>query len=90
LKTLFSILTPSSLLLSRPLIKNTKVFANGAFTPEEAEELVSAGTLDGVFFGVPWLTHPDLAKRIRHGKPSDNTPDVKTFYGHPEVPTGEL
>ncbi|KAJ7356714.1 hypothetical protein DFH08DRAFT_463715 [Mycena albidolilacea] len=70
----------------RPLIKNTQVFANGAFTPEEAEELVSAGTLDGVFFGVPWLTHPDLAKRVRHGKPLDNTPDIETFYGHPEVP----
>ncbi|KAJ7806162.1 hypothetical protein B0H14DRAFT_3768845 [Mycena olivaceomarginata] len=60
-----------------PLIKNTKVFVNGAFTPEEAEELVSAGTLDGVFFGVPWLTHPDLAKHVRHGKPLDNTPDVE-------------
>ncbi|KAJ7732766.1 hypothetical protein B0H14DRAFT_3168886 [Mycena olivaceomarginata] len=67
----------------RPLIKNTKVFANEAFTPEEAEEVVSAGTLDGVFFGVLWLTHPDLAKRVQHGKPLDNTPDVETFYGHP-------
>ncbi|KAJ7187787.1 hypothetical protein C8R46DRAFT_978591 [Mycena filopes] len=70
----------------RPVIKNTKFFSNGAFTPTEAEEFVSEGTLDGVFFGIPWLAHPDLAKRAQHGKPLDNTPDIGTFYGHPDTP----
>ncbi|KAJ7151605.1 hypothetical protein C8R46DRAFT_1197937 [Mycena filopes] len=70
----------------RPVIKNTKVFSNGNFTPTEAEEFISAGTLDGVFFGIPWIAHPDLAKRAQHGKPLDNTPDFKTFYGHLDTP----
>jgi len=35
----------------------------------------------GVFMGRDWLTHPDLAKRIKAGKPLDNVPDYTTFYG---------
>ncbi|KAJ7037479.1 flavoprotein NADH-dependent oxidoreductase [Mycena alexandri] len=70
----------------RPVIKNTKFFANGSFTPAEAEEFVSAGTVDAVLFGIPWIAHPDLAKRIQAGQPLDNSPDVKSFYGHPDTP----
>ncbi|KAJ6573945.1 hypothetical protein DFH09DRAFT_384030 [Mycena vulgaris] len=70
----------------RPAVTRAKLFANGGFTPAEAEEMVAAGTIDGVFFGVPWIAHPDLAKRARHGKPLDNVPDVKHFYGHPDTP----
>ncbi|KAJ7785688.1 flavoprotein NADH-dependent oxidoreductase [Mycena metata] len=70
----------------RPVIKNAKFFANGSFTPAEAEEFVSAGTVDAVLFGIPWIAHPDLAKRIQLGKPLDNTPHVKSFYGHPDTP----
>jgi 2,4-dienoyl-CoA reductase-like NADH-dependent reductase (Old Yellow Enzyme family) len=68
----------------RPAVKHAKLFGNGNFTPEEAEEMVAAGTIDGVFFGIPCLTHPDLAKRVHHGKPLDNEPDMKTFYDHPD------
>ncbi|KAJ7139517.1 hypothetical protein C8R44DRAFT_605891 [Mycena epipterygia] len=70
----------------RHAVKNTNLFANGGFTPEEAEEMIAAGTIDGVLFGVLWITHPDLAKRIQHGKPLDNVADVKSFYGHPNTP----
>ncbi|KAJ6573946.1 hypothetical protein DFH09DRAFT_981550 [Mycena vulgaris] len=70
----------------RPAVARAKLFANGSFTPAEAEAMVAAGTIDGVFFGVPWLAHPDLARRVRHGKPLDNEPDVKNFYGHPDTP----
>jgi len=70
----------------RSAVKNAKFFANGGFTPVEAEEMISAGTLDGVFFGVLWIAHPDLAKRVQHGKPLDNIPHVKTFYGHLDMP----
>ncbi|KAF7367405.1 Artemisinic aldehyde Delta(11(13)) reductase [Mycena sanguinolenta] len=70
----------------RPVIKNAKVFGNGGFTPAEAEEMVSAGTLDGVMFGIPYIAHPDLAKRVLHGKPLDNVPDFHTFYGDPSIP----
>ncbi|KAJ6569576.1 flavoprotein NADH-dependent oxidoreductase [Mycena capillaripes] len=70
----------------RPVVKNAKLFSNGGFTSEEAEDMISAGTLDGVLFGVPWIAHPDFAKRVQHGKPLDNTPDWKTFYGNIDTP----
>ncbi|KAJ7771916.1 flavoprotein NADH-dependent oxidoreductase [Mycena maculata] len=70
----------------RPAITHARVFSNGGFTPAEAEALVAAGTLDGVLFGVLWIAHPDLARRVRHGKPLDNTPDPKTYYGHLDRP----
>jgi len=65
-----------------PLIKNSLVFSNTQFTPEEAAKYVSEGKSDAIFFGIPWISHPDLAKRIQYGKPLDNVPDMKTFYGH--------
>ncbi|KAJ6460712.1 hypothetical protein DFH09DRAFT_1296522 [Mycena vulgaris] len=71
----------------RPAVTSAKLFANGSFTPAEAEAMVVAGTIDGVFFGVPWLAHPDLARRARHEKPLGNEPDVKNFYGHPDTPS---
>ncbi|KAJ6519264.1 flavoprotein NADH-dependent oxidoreductase [Mycena sanguinolenta] len=70
----------------RPMIKNAKVFGVGGFTPPEAEEMVASGTLDGVMFGIPYIAHPDLAKRVLHGKPLDNVPDFHTFYGDRSIP----
>ncbi|KAJ6572309.1 hypothetical protein B0H19DRAFT_1023922 [Mycena capillaripes] len=67
------------------LIKNAKTFVVGGVTPEEAEELVRTGKVDGVFFGISWLTHPDLAKRIRHGKSIDNMLAVPHLYGDANV-----
>ncbi|KAJ6500547.1 hypothetical protein C8R45DRAFT_1122543 [Mycena sanguinolenta] len=64
-----------------PFLKNTHIFVNSGVTPAEAEELVSSGTAAGVFFGVNIITHPDLGKRIKAGKPLDNVPDVHQFYG---------
>ncbi|KAG6917359.1 hypothetical protein DXG01_002824 [Tephrocybe rancida] len=61
----------------RHLIKNAKVFINGAVTPEEGAGLVDAGTVDGVSIGFNWITHPDLVKRVQHDKPLDNVPDIK-------------
>ncbi|KAF8966607.1 hypothetical protein BDZ97DRAFT_1657479 [Flammula alnicola] len=59
----------------RPYVKNAKLFLNSNVTPEEGEELVSAGKVDGISIGLNWITHPDLVKRIEHGKPLDNRPD---------------
>ncbi|KAJ7837046.1 hypothetical protein B0H14DRAFT_2792679 [Mycena olivaceomarginata] len=64
-----------------PLLTRTNVFVNSGVTPTEAEELVSSGTAAGVFFGFNILTHPDLGKRIKAGKPFDNVPDVHHLYG---------
>ncbi|KAF8217552.1 hypothetical protein K438DRAFT_1557823 [Mycena galopus ATCC 62051] len=62
------------------VIKNAKTFVVGGVTPEEAEELVKTGKVDGVFFGMSWVTHPDLAKRIQHGRTLDNTVVMAQLY----------
>lgn len=52
----------------RHLIKNAKVFLNGAISLVEAEELVKDGTGDVVIFGRPWLVNPDFANAAFAGK----------------------
>ncbi|TFK36395.1 hypothetical protein BDQ12DRAFT_686825 [Crucibulum laeve] len=59
----------------RHLIKNAKVFVNAGVTPEEGAKLISSGTADAISIGFSWITHPDLVKRIQHGKPLNNIPD---------------
>lgn len=59
----------------RHVVKKSKLFLNGGITPTEGAELVESGKVDGVFFGFPWITHPDVVKRLQHGKPLDNAPD---------------
>ncbi|KAF8966566.1 hypothetical protein BDZ97DRAFT_1917386 [Flammula alnicola] len=59
-----------------PYIKNAKLFLNAEVTPEEGEELVAAGKIDGILIGFNFITHPDLVKRVLHGKPLDNIPDI--------------
>jgi len=63
------------------LMKHSKKFINGGITPEEGEELVVSGKADAVVFGMLWLTHPDLAKRIQFGKLIDNVPNYPLLYG---------
>ncbi|KAJ7785691.1 hypothetical protein B0H16DRAFT_1753524 [Mycena metata] len=70
----------------RPVIKNAKYFANGAYTAGEAEEIVTAGKVDAVFFGLPWIANPHFAKRVRAGLPVDAIPDPTKFYGNPAAP----
>ncbi|KAJ6492036.1 hypothetical protein C8R45DRAFT_867538 [Mycena sanguinolenta] len=65
----------------RPFLAKTPVFVNSGVTPDEAEELIKSGKAAGVFMGMNWLTHPDLGRRIREGKPLDNAPDFMTLYG---------
>jgi 2,4-dienoyl-CoA reductase-like NADH-dependent reductase (Old Yellow Enzyme family) len=62
--------------------KPIKVVANCGYTPEEAKAQVEAGKIDAVQFGMPWISHPDVAKRIEHGKPLDQAPDMTTFYAN--------
>ncbi|EDR03726.1 uncharacterized protein LACBIDRAFT_174716 [Laccaria bicolor S238N-H82] len=60
----------------RTYIKNAKIFLNATVTAEEADALIAAGKIDGAFIGFNWITHPDLAKRVLHGKVLDNIPDI--------------
>jgi 2,4-dienoyl-CoA reductase-like NADH-dependent reductase (Old Yellow Enzyme family) len=64
------------------VIKNAKTFLNGGVTPREGDELIMSGKIDGIFIGTMWITHPDLAKRVEHGKPLDNPLDIKHLYGN--------
>ncbi|KAJ7067618.1 hypothetical protein C8F01DRAFT_1228214 [Mycena amicta] len=59
----------------------TPLFLNSGVQPAEAEDLIGSGKVAGVFFGLNWLTHPDLAKRITAGKALDNAPDFAHLYG---------
>ncbi|KAJ7626922.1 flavoprotein NADH-dependent oxidoreductase [Roridomyces roridus] len=68
-----------------PFLPSTNIWVNTGYTPEEAETAVSSGKIAGVFFGMAWITHPDVGKRIQKGKPLDNAPDYATLYGAPGV-----
>ena len=74
----------------RPFIKNTLVFWNGDVTPEEGAALIEAGKIDAVGFGRLWIAHPDLGKRIQHGKPLNNEIIMKKIYGSPTATEEEL
>lgn len=52
----------------RHLIKNAKVFLNGAISLVEGEELLKDGTADLIIFGRPWLVNPDFASAAMAGK----------------------
>ncbi|KAJ7138182.1 flavoprotein NADH-dependent oxidoreductase [Mycena epipterygia] len=64
-----------------PFLSQTPIFVNCGVTPAEAEELVGSGKAAGVFFGMNWVTHPDVGSRIKDGKVLDNAPDFAHLYG---------
>jgi 2,4-dienoyl-CoA reductase-like NADH-dependent reductase (Old Yellow Enzyme family) len=78
--------TPHDVLESyRSSITKSKLLINGGVTPEEGESLVSSGKVDGVVIGFQFITHPDLVKRVLHGKPLDNVPDFPHLSWKNEV-----
>jgi N-ethylmaleimide reductase len=60
---------------------NGVLITNMGYTHEEADAAISAGKLDAVAFGHQYVSNPDLAERLRHGKEL-SPPDVATFYTH--------
>ena len=60
----------------KPFVKNTKLFFNGAIQPAEGAQFVADGAVDGIVIGFNFITHPDLVKRVLHGKALDNIPDI--------------
>jgi N-ethylmaleimide reductase len=55
------------------------LIGNMGYTPEEAEQAVTDGILDGVAFGHHYVSNPDLVERIQTGMPLVE-PDASTFY----------
>ncbi|KAK7045297.1 Oxidored-FMN domain-containing protein [Favolaschia claudopus] len=68
-----------------PFLKNTPIWVNSGVTPEEAEAYIKSGKVAGIFWGLNWLTHPDLGRRLKEGKLLDNAPNFMTLYGAPGV-----
>ena len=60
----------------KPFVKNAKLIVNADVTAEEGEKLISEGQVDAIAIGFNYITHPDLAKRVAHGHPLDNIPDI--------------
>ncbi|KAJ7258395.1 hypothetical protein B0H12DRAFT_1109815 [Mycena haematopus] len=64
-----------------PFLQNTPVVVNCGLTPTEAEEYVASGKAAAVSFGMLFISHPDLGRRIKEGKPLDNVLDYQFLYG---------
>jgi N-ethylmaleimide reductase len=74
----FQVQTGDVLTPARQNFKGVLV-GNMGYTAEEAAAAISAGKLDAVAFGVPFLANPDLPTRIKTGADL-NAPDQSTFY----------
>ncbi|KAF9246855.1 hypothetical protein BU15DRAFT_69713 [Melanogaster broomeanus] len=58
---------------------------------KEAEALIAQNKIDAAVFGMLWISHPDLAKRLEHGVPLDNQIEFTKLYGlGPEMTLEEL
>lgn len=66
----------------RPLFKGAMI-ACGDYDREKAEATVGNGKADLVAFGRPFISNPDLPRRLREGKPLAPA-DPSTFYGGSE------
>ncbi|EGO00661.1 hypothetical protein SERLA73DRAFT_159398 [Serpula lacrymans var. lacrymans S7.3] len=65
----------------RPIIQRSPLFLNCGVTPDEAEALISSKQIDAAVFGMPFISHPDVPKRIAMGIPLDTQIDFATLYG---------
>ncbi|EGO00660.1 hypothetical protein SERLA73DRAFT_50406 [Serpula lacrymans var. lacrymans S7.3] len=75
----------------RQSIKKSLLILNAGLTPDEAEALISSKQIDAAVFGMLFISHPDLPKRIAHGIPLDNQVDFTTLYsGGPQATLEEL
>jgi N-ethylmaleimide reductase len=62
----------------RPFFKGVIVSAGG-FTKESGNAALAEGWADAIAFGVPFLSNPDLPRRLQIDSPL-NPPDEATFY----------
>jgi N-ethylmaleimide reductase len=55
------------------------LIGNMGYSPAEAAQAVTDGTLNAVAFGHHYISNPDLVERVRSGAALVE-PDAKTFY----------
>lgn len=60
------------------------LIANERLTKESAEKLINEGKADAVSFGLPFISNPDLVRRLAENLPLNET-DKTTLYGEGEV-----
>ena len=60
----------------RPYVKNAKFILNSSILPKEGKELVASGKINMISISFNWIMYPDLVKRVEHGKPLDNIPNI--------------
>lgn len=53
---------------------------NNHYSGDMAAQAIADGRVDAVAFGVPFISNPDLAQRLRTGAPL-NAANTKTYYG---------
>lgn len=58
--------------------------ANGGYGLEAAERTLSRGDADAIIFGKPFISNPDLPRRLREDAPIEKW-DKATFYGGDEA-----
>jgi N-ethylmaleimide reductase len=63
----------------RKFYKGT-LMANGGFTRDSANDILSGGLADLVSFGAPFIANPDLPERFRRDAPL-TVADPQTYYG---------
>lgn len=56
-----------------------KIFLNGSFDSGSARERMAEGIADGISFGRPFISNPDLVRRIAECAPL-NSGDASTYY----------
>lgn len=49
----------------RPILKDTLLFGNTGFSPEEADHWIRHGRMDGVVIGRPLLYNPDYVEKLK-------------------------
>ncbi|THU99269.1 FMN-linked oxidoreductase [Dendrothele bispora CBS 962.96] len=74
--------TPHDVISSyKHLFKNSLFFLNGDYSPIEAADVIASGRAHGVFFGRPFISNPDLPKRVEKHIPLNMNVDMLTLYG---------
>jgi N-ethylmaleimide reductase len=58
--------------------------ANNKYSRQMAIDALASGAADAVAFGVPYISNPDLARRLELDAPLAQA-NTKTFYGPEEV-----
>jgi N-ethylmaleimide reductase len=61
-------------------LPGTALILAGGMTRDKAEQMISGGLIDLAAFGAPFISNPDLVRRLKNNWPLAKA-DTRTFYG---------